>query len=275
MSSYQIGDYRQTYANFRLTRPKRYNWAFDVFDRWAADPDKVAMRWVSDAGRVREVTFREFSRTSTRFANALAGLGVKPGERFFVMLPRVVEWWEVLLGGIRARAVSVPGTTLLRHKDIVYRINASGATVAVTDSDNADRIEAVREECPGLRHVIVVGGGPQAASATGTCWAKSSASMDHPRNLSTDALMIYFTSGTTGPPKMVVNDHASYPKAARHHRQVLAGQPPHGPPLDAFGHGMGPGRLDLPVRPLEHGRGDLHLGPPGAVRCPADPPHAP
>ena len=99
MSTYQIGDYRQTYASFRLTRPERYNWAFDVFDRWAGDPGKLAMRWVSDAGNVRKVTFREFSRSSTRFANALAGLGVEPGERVFVMLPRVVEWWEVLLGG--------------------------------------------------------------------------------------------------------------------------------------------------------------------------------
>ena len=212
MSTYQIGDYRQTYASFRLTRPERYNWAFDVFDRWAGDPGKLAMRWVSDAGNVRKVTFREFSRTSTRFANALSGLAVEPGERVFVMLPRVVEWWEVLLGGIRARVVTVPGTTLLRHKDIVYRINASGASVAVTDAANADRIEAVRPECPRLRHVIVVGGGPGCLGYEDLL-AKSSPSMDHPRNLSTDPLMIYFTSGTTGPPKMVLNDHASYPKA--------------------------------------------------------------
>ena len=212
MSTYQIGNYQETYSSFRLKRPERYNWAFDVFDRWASNPDKMAMLWVSDKEESRKVTFRELSETSIRLANAFAGLGMEPGDRVFVMLPRVVEWWETLLAGIRACLVTVPGTTLLTPKDIMYRLNACGARVVITDADNVDKIEAVRQECPDLKHLIVVGESVGWHSY-GDLLNRSSPRMQHPQNASTDSLMIYFTSGTTGHPKMVLHDHASYPLA--------------------------------------------------------------
>ena len=207
---YQIGNYEETYRNFRLDVPQRFNWAYDVFDRWGRDPSKVAMVWVSSDGRSREITFRELGQRSRRAANALAGLGARPGDRVFIMLPRLVEWWELMLGCVRGRFVAVPGTPLLTTKDIEYRINSAEVTIAVTDPENLDKIEAVRARCPSLRQLLVVGetGGPNRYE---DMVRSASPDLAHPHNLSDEPLVIYFTSGTTGHPKMVLNTHASYP----------------------------------------------------------------
>ena len=98
---YQIGDYRETYRTFTLPNPERYNWTYEVFDRWASDPEKRAMLWVSSEGAARDVTYREFAVRSKQVANALSGIGTRPGERVMTMLPRLVEWWEIVLGCIR------------------------------------------------------------------------------------------------------------------------------------------------------------------------------
>ena len=210
--AYQIGDYHETFQNFRLEVPERYNWAYEVFDRWGRDPSKVAMVWVGNDGASREVTFRQLGERSRRAANALVGLGVEPGDRVFIMLPRVVEWWEIVLGCIRARIVSVPGTSLLSPKDIAYRLNAAGVKMVVTDSENLEKIESVRSQCPTLEKVVVVGE-TQGLASYEDLLRSASPTLTHPQNLSSEPLMVYFTSGTTGLPKMVQITHASYPLA--------------------------------------------------------------
>jgi len=207
---YQIGDYADTYRDYRLDAPERFNWAFEVFDEWGKDPAKIAMLWVSQEGETREITFREMGERSRRAANALTGLGIKPGERVFTLLPRVAEWWEVMIGCIRAGLVSVPGTTMLTPRDIAYRLNAAEVTVVVTDAENAVKFDGIRGECPSLKEVVVVGM-DGAYLEYEALIDSASAELHHPQNLSTDPLMIYFTSGTTGYPKMVLNTHASYP----------------------------------------------------------------
>ena len=208
--AYLIGDYHETYRSFKLTVPERYNWAYEVFDQWGQDPSKVAMVWVGNDGKSREVTFRRFSERSQRAANVLTGLGLEPGDHAFIMLPRIVEWWELILGCIRARVVSVPGTTLLTSKDLSYRINFAGVKVAITDTENLEKFEAVRDECPTLEKIVVVGDAPGLDSYEDLL-KSASPTLPNPNNLSSDPLMGYFTSGTTGYPKMVMNTHASYP----------------------------------------------------------------
>ena len=210
---YQIGSYRETYRSFKLEVPERYNWAYEVFDHWARDPRKVAMVWAGDDGSTREVTFREMSEGSSRIANALAGIGARPGDRVLTMLPRVVEWWELVLGCMRRQLVPVPVTTLLTESDLTYRINASESSIVVTDPENVDKIEAVRPQCPSIEHVVVVGGATPPQLGYEDLVKRSSPHLPNPNNLSSDPLNIYFTSGTTGYPKMVVNTHASYPIA--------------------------------------------------------------
>ena len=207
---YQIGDYHETYRTFKLTVPERYNWAYEVFDVWARDPSKVAMLWVGDDGVSREITFRQFSERSQRVANILTGLGLRPGDRAMIVLPRIVEWWELILGCIRAQVVSVPGTTLLTPQDISYRINFSGTRVAFTDLENLDKFTSVADDCPTLERIVVVGDAPGVDSYE-ELLKSASPSLPNPNNLSSDPLMGYFTSGTTGYPKMVINTHASYP----------------------------------------------------------------
>ena len=204
-------DYAATCRSFSLPIPERFNWAFDTFDRWARDPAKLALLWVSADGQPRRFTYAELGARSRRFAKVLGGLGVAPGERVFVMLPRVYQWWEIVLGCLRAQTVSVPGTTLLTTKDIEYRLNAAEASVVITDEDNHGKVDKVLAECPSVKHRIVVG-------RTGGPWLdyerlmeQASDDLAHPRNASSDPMMIYFTSGTTGYPKMVLHTHASYP----------------------------------------------------------------
>ena len=106
--NYQIGDYHETYRTFKLDVPERYNWAYEVFDAWGQDSSKVAMVWVGRTGDTKKVTFRHLSERSKRVANALIGLGVQPGDKVFIMLPRIIEWWELILGCMRSRTISVP-----------------------------------------------------------------------------------------------------------------------------------------------------------------------
>ena len=209
---YQIGNYYETYRTFKLDVPERYNWAYEVFDMWGQDPSKVAMIWVGCDGDTKEVTFRYLSERSQRVANALIGLGVRPGDKVFIMLPRIIEWWELILGCMRSLAISVPATTLLTSKDIAYRINISDVKIAVVDSENIEKIQEIRKECPSLEKVIIVGN-VKGASSYEDILQKSSPKLCNPNNFSSDPLMLYFTSGTTGHPKMALNTHVSYPLA--------------------------------------------------------------
>jgi len=198
-------DYETQIREFRLEVPPRFNFARDVVARWGEDPGKLAMHWLGSGGEERRLTFRDFDERSERFAEVLQRLGVRPGDRVMVQLPRVPEWWEVLLGCLKAGAVAVPGTVLLTPKDILYRTQLAEGVVYVTDAEGAAKVEQVRADCPTLREVIVVGEQYERELVAGTGRAQR---VD---TASADPALIYFTSGTVGNPKMVLHTHASYP----------------------------------------------------------------
>lgn len=210
-------DYETERVSFALEVPETFNATRDVIDaRAATDPDRAALLMASPDGRAGDrYSFAEVRDRSSQVANVLAGLGVTKGDRVFVMLPRVVGWYDTVLGAIRLGAIPMPGTTQLTPKDIEYRINLAEASVAVTDPDGMAKLESVRANCPSLTTVMVVGG---AGHGDVTDWVDLDAARigapstppDSEPTASDDPLLIYFTSGTTGNPKMVLHTQASY-----------------------------------------------------------------
>jgi len=206
-------DYLETRASFRLEVPEVYNYARDVVDAWAArEPGKLALLAVGpDGGNPRRFSCAELAASSNRAANFLASLGVRKGDPVFVMLPRIPEWYDVVLGCIKLGAVPMPGTTLLTGRDIAYRLDRAGATVAVTDPEGAAKVDEASERLGLSLERLCVGEPP--APAGWTSWADGLAdTSDQPPAVeptrSDDPLLIYFTSGTVAT-KMVLHTQAS------------------------------------------------------------------
>jgi acetyl-CoA synthetase/medium-chain acyl-CoA synthetase len=203
-------DYEAERKNFRWEVPEHFNFAVDVVGRYAKDPKHEAMWWVGPDGQERHLTFADFSRRSSQAADAFHKLGIKQGDRVLLMLPRVVEWWEIMLGLMKLGAVPIPCTVLLTPKDIQYRAAAAEATTIITDSDNAPKYDEVRDHCPSIHGAIIVGPFRPRWTSYAEIVNEGSPAFKPVATKSTDPCLIYFTSGTVGYPKMVLHTHASY-----------------------------------------------------------------
>jgi len=203
-------DYDRLRRTFRWDSPEFFNFGFDVVDHWAeATPDHLAIHWVG-GDATRWVTFSEITDRSARLARGLGDLGLARGDRVLVILPRIVPWWEMLVGLFKAGLVAIPGTTLLTAKDLAYRLQLAGATAIVTDAEGAEKVDAITQDLPLLRHRILVGAersGWQSYDELITSQTQGVARVD---TRSDEPALVYFTSGTTGMPKMVLHTHASY-----------------------------------------------------------------
>jgi acetyl-CoA synthetase len=202
------------YKNFKWRIPEYYNFGFDVVDQWAEDRTKLALISIDRTGRRdRYHTFYDLSVESNRFANVLKSIGVKKGDRVLVILQSIPEWYFAMIGMFKLGVVPMPGTVLLTPKDIEYRINRAEACMVITDKDHVESVESVKERCPSLKHLMLIDGKRNG-------WLSYQEMMDGAsRELSRkevgrtrpdDPMLIYFTSGTTGHPKMVLHTH-SYP----------------------------------------------------------------
>lgn len=206
-------DYEATRASFALEVPDRFNAARDIVDARAdTDPDGLALRMVSPDGAVADdYSFADLRDRSNQMGRFLSAEGVTKGDRVFVMLPRVIGWYDTVLGTIKLGAIPMPGTTQLKGKDIVYRINRAEATVAVTDADGAAVLGRVLDQCPTLETLVVIGGQVDGwIDGDAARESQSPEPLSVEETASTDPMLIYFTSGTTGNPKMVLHTHASY-----------------------------------------------------------------
>src|SRR5579863_9021685 len=206
-------DYEAERQTFHLDVPDYFNFATDVIGQWASDPNKLAMLWVGQHGEEALLTFAYFAEHSSRAANAFVALGIKKGDRVLVMLPRVPEWWESVLGLMKLGAVPIPCTTLLTPKDIQFRAEIAEVGTIITDEEGAAKFDQVRAECPTIRTAVLVDGDTVKANWTSYHQVVSEASPEFngPKTRSDDACLVYFTSGTVGYPKMVLHTHASYP----------------------------------------------------------------
>ena len=203
---YNMKDYQETYSSFQWERPDKYNFARDVIDRW--EPHKPALFWVDDKGTEISRTFAEISDASRRLCNVLTGAGVKAGDTVIVMLPRVIPWWETFTATLRMGAVISPGTVQLSEKDLEYRINAAAATCVITDSANAAKVDAVMENCPTLTARIVTDGRRDGWIDYRQAVAAAAPEFESADTRADDEAICYFTSGTTGYPKMCIHTHS-------------------------------------------------------------------
>jgi acetyl-CoA synthetase len=206
--------YEELYKSFKWEIPKYYNFGFDVVDKWAEDRTKLALISIDRSGKHdRYHTFYDLSVASNRFANVLNKIGIKRGDRVLVILQSIPEWYIALIGMFKLGVIPMPGTVLLTSKDIEFRVNRAEACMILTDLDHADSVEAIKTKCPTLKDVMLVDGkmaGWFNYDEEINDVSSDISTKDIKKTKSTDPMLIYFTSGTTGHPKMVLHTY-SYP----------------------------------------------------------------
>ncbi|XP_066239261.1 acyl-coenzyme A synthetase ACSM1, mitochondrial isoform X2 [Saccopteryx leptura] len=195
--------------------PKEFNFARDVVDYWTQMEKEgkrspnPALWWVNSHGDEVKWSFREVTDYTCRAANVFTqSCGLQKGDRLALILPRVPEWWLATLGCIRTGIIYVPGTTQMKAKDILYRLNKSKAKAIMTTDTLAPEVESVASECPALKIKLLVSDRSRDGWLNFQSLIKS-ASPDHTcvKSKTTDPMVIFFTSGTTGFPKMVKHSH--------------------------------------------------------------------
>ena len=189
-----------------LEAPPHFNFATDVIDRMARErPEAPALWWVSAAnGSEQRFNFRELAALSCQAANLLRASGVRRGDRVLLMLPRVPQWWIAMLGLIRMGAVPVPTTLLLTPREVDYRLSSARVSAVIASPDAAAKMGGF----DGIR--LLVGEGRPGWIDFDQALRQASANFPGERTLSGDPGIIYFTSATTGDPKMVLHTQASY-----------------------------------------------------------------
>uniref|UniRef100_A0A8C6XYA5 medium-chain acyl-CoA ligase n=1 Tax=Naja naja TaxID=35670 RepID=A0A8C6XYA5_NAJNA len=198
--------------------PEYFNFASDVVDKWMQEEKDgkrahhPAFWWVNSQNKEVKWSFEELAFLSRKAANVLSGpCGLQRGDRVLIILPRIPEWWLLILACMRTGIIFIPGTPQLTAKDISYRIQASKAQGIVVAEQSVNAVDSIIAECKFLKTKLVVSDRGRAG------WLKfndllQAASGDHDciKSRSEELMLIYFTSGSTGLPKMVEHCHSSY-----------------------------------------------------------------
>jgi acetyl-CoA synthetase len=200
-------DYAAACAGFQWPVLDRFNWALEYFDHLAEDNHRLALWLVDEAGAEVQVTFAQMRDRSNRVANLLRHRGVRRGDRMLVMLPNVVPLWEVTLAAMKLGAVISPATTLLSHADLLDRFERGEVRHVITDVAGTEKFTAI----PGDYSRIAVGGGVVGWTSYADADAAPPRFEPDGPTRATDPFLLYFTSGTTARPKMVLHTHQSYP----------------------------------------------------------------
>ena len=206
----------EEFANgFHIDIPQCFNFAYDIVDEWANNaPSKRALCWVNEHGHHHDFTFREMKQLSDAAASFFLSIGIGRGDMVMLMLKRRYEFWVAILGLHKIGAVAIPATHLLTPKDIEYRCNAADicAIICTEEHDMQDKVNAAMPLCPTVKHRIAINAPEEGwhdfhrGLQEATPFIRPAA----PVNTNDDIMLLYFTSGTTGNPKMVTHNFA-YP----------------------------------------------------------------
>lgn len=217
-----FSNYESLKTNFELKVPQNFNFAFDIVDRYAKEaPEKRALVWVSKSGESITFSFRQIAEYTNKCANVLSSHGIKKGDAVMVILRRRWEFWPTILALHKIGAVAVPATTQLLAKDIEYRMNAAEIKmiVCVDDKSVVSEVESAMKKTSFVENLLLIKENP--VTKTTLKWLDFSAELeaasdDFPRpegeaaTDNSDIMLRYFTSGTSGEPKMVQHNFA-YP----------------------------------------------------------------
>lgn len=203
-------DYEDLRKNFKIKIPSNFNFAYDIVDRYAElEPEKRAIVWCDDSGSERIFTFKEISEKSKQTANYLVKHGIKKGDTVLLILRRKYEFWYFILALHRIGAIAVPATNQLLTKDIEYRNNAAQIKMIVSYDDDLvqNRIEEAMAASPSVKELVTVGKERRGWSSFYDEFDTLSSEFDRPAGENAtsnkDIMLLYFTSGTSGNPKMV------------------------------------------------------------------------
>ena len=192
--------------------PEHFNFAYDVVDAWAEEaPDKLALIWTSDTEPERRMTFADLKRESDKVAGYLTSLGIGRGDFVMLILKRRIAFWTTMLALEKIGAVAIPATFLLTSHDIIYRCKSAEikAIICCGDEDILQKVSDAEPKCPFLEKLISIGPSVpegfedfEAGVAAATPWERGDW-----QNESEDPMLMYFTSGTSDEPKMVMHSH--------------------------------------------------------------------
>jgi len=207
-----MDDFRE---NFHINVPENFNFGYDVVDAWAAaEPDKKALIWTNDRGEHIDFTFADIKQRSDQTASYFQSLGIGKGDMVMLILKRRIEFWYSITALHKLGAVVIPATHLLTKKDIVYRANAASikAIVCVGEEPILQHVRDAMPESPTVKQLISIGPAVPEGFSDFQRGISEAKPFVRPANVNTnsDISLMYFTSGTSGQPKMVTHDF-TYP----------------------------------------------------------------
>ena len=196
-----VEDYNK---NLEFIIPEHFNFAYDVMDVWAEEnPDGLAILWTNDEGKERRTTFRQLKEESDQAAAYLQSIGIGKGDPVMLILKRRYDWWVVMLALHKLAAVVIPATHMLTKHDIIYRNTRASvkAILCVDDDYVVSQVKAALPESPSVKNVEIVNDEWEQRWKEAPKFVRPAE-----KNNNEDTMLMYFTSGTSGEPKMVAHD---------------------------------------------------------------------
>jgi len=203
-----VDRYAELYRDFRWSVPARYNIAQACCGQWAGERSRFALYWEDESGASAAYSFWDIQVAANRLSNALAGLGVKRGERVALILPQRPETAIAYMAIFQMGAIALPLSHLFGPDALEYRINHAEASIALVEPTTIANLWAVKDKLPTLRHVIGVGGAREAGvHAWEPLLERASRNFKAVDTRADDPAVIIYTSGTTGAPKGALQAH--------------------------------------------------------------------